>query len=133
MFAGQAKLAGAMRGNFEPEGMRSKVGHLAQEVDRAFGVAILQFSVRRAHAAHGFQPASGAFGGPGGLSLANFEEEFVPTLFEATLAQVIQVDLREDADAHLAIGIYRERSQRSAALIQRSWPLALGGNFAKRC
>src|SRR5207253_2731735 len=61
--------------------------------------------------------AIGALGGAGDLLGSNLEEEALPALLEAPLAQIELVRLGEHADAHPPFGIDGEGVDASAALV----------------
>ena len=83
----------------------TKMGDLTQKVDRRFRVTVLQLAVRRAHAAKSLNLTVVTDRWPRPRLIANLLQRAFPALPEASLPDVIALLMRNDADAHRAVGI----------------------------
>jgi hypothetical protein len=97
--------------------MRSDVRHAAQKVDRRFRVAVFQLAVRRTHAAHRLQLARHALRHSRDLFVADAVKELGPAVTHVSRSQVVQIVLRQHADAHLAGRTNRTTVDPSTAVI----------------
>src|SRR6185503_13331250 len=99
------------------ESVSAHVRRLAKEINRRFGVSILKLAVGRAHSAHGHERAGRALGYSRGLPAPHFIDKTFPPFAETPPAQVVCVKVRKHADAHLPFGVYGERVNPAAAVI----------------
>lgn len=98
MRAAFAAVAIAVFGRIYAERVCPHMSHLTQKIDGRFGIAILEFAVRRAHAAQGLDPATVADGRALALLIADFEHPAVPTFEKSSVTQGIALFVRKNAN-----------------------------------
>src|ERR1700730_3831026 len=84
----------------------AKMRDLAKELDRRLGVAVLKLSIGRAHATKRLNLAAVADRRTRPRLIANFPQRTFPAFCEAALSNVVALLVRDDADAHRAVGIH---------------------------
>lgn len=105
MHASFAAFAIAVFRNFVAEGVGTQVRDLAKERNGRLRVAILQLTIRWAHAAQRLNLAAITDGRPGPRLIANLAKHAIPAFAEAAFADVVALLMRDDTDAHQSIGI----------------------------
>ena len=101
--------------NFNSQRERAQMGHLAEKFNGRFGVAAFQFAVCRTHAAQRLNAAFIAFRLAGlGLHPCAQQEVF-PAILKASSTPAVGFLVGENADAHLACGIYGATADSAAA------------------
>src|ERR1051325_10399840 len=110
-------FAVAVRADVDVEGHGPQMRGLAQPIDRRLRVAVLELSVRRAHAAERAQRAVRALRRPRDRLAVHVAEE-LPPLGERSLDDVVAVEVREDADREVAVGIEGPRVHAAAAVVE---------------
>lgn len=124
MYTALATLAIAMFRNFMAKGVSPQMGDLAQERNRRLGVAILELAIRRAHAAEGLNLAAVANHRASARLVANLTQRPLPTFEKTAFANVVTLLMRDDADAHRAVGIDGATTDAASAEISLSRALA---------
>src|SRR5947207_7663258 len=94
-----AEPAIPMLRNLKTECQSTQMCDFAHEFNRRLWIAILQFAIRRTHAAHRAQTAVSAFCGTSCLLLANAQWKMIPALAYVDRADLVGVLVRDDAGA----------------------------------
>src|SRR5215472_6807238 len=111
----RAKFAIPMRRNFNSNGRRPQMCHVAKEVHGIFPIPVFQFPIGRTHPAHRLNLALKALRNPRALSRAQLQERSFPDAPYSSLANAEGLLLRDHADSHLPVSIDGESIHPSAA------------------
>src|SRR5580704_17638175 len=111
------------------ERVSAKMSGLAQKIDGRLLITILELAVRRAHAAKRLNLAAIANRRARARLVANLAQGTFPAFEETALANVVALLMRNDANAHQAVGIDGAARHSPAARVF----LTLPGPRLERC
>src|SRR5208337_3742037 len=101
--------------NLDSGRRRPEMGDVAKKLDGALFITIFHFAIGRAHAAERTDATLDAFRFLVALASAHLAQRILPRRSEAGAPNVEGILLRDNADAHLSIGIDSERIHPPAA------------------
>ena len=99
-FGVAAEFTVTMLRNRNSKRHRAKMGDLAEKLHRFFWIAVFQFAIGWAHAAHRVDTALATFIRSATLAPAELHEKVLPALAHGSFADIVSLTMRKYANGH---------------------------------